>query len=1153
MAEVAEMGEIDEIHSTEENSSILLNGDITKDITTENSDGESSDDQDVDTRDVSVNKISLEETPDNASLDSNNDVEIESKDDATSQSGIDDDSQDSQDSQISHDAKSQSSQDSQDSNVEQIAEENGSLPPEGNEDTNTNGSLPQRAEEDVNEGDDSSSSSSSSDEGDEDEKSESTALDQTNEDSQDSNDKKSDSHEDSSESKTESAKNDESMEKASDNGEVEAAKVDSQGEIKVGDGEEEEKTKASHTIELNSEDEDDVQLIDVPKTNGTEVIDLIDTPEKQPPSEQSGIKADSAPRRSSRNLNKNKSYVESEKEESPPPEKKNRDSEGSDVEEVLPQDPLAVSDQITVERIPSVKKVPAENASTIVVKDTKRLVEIATKSNSNAVHSTTGKKEPTLVIIDTNSILSGRGPVPVTSSKSSSGQQLATTSFTSVLPVAVPAQGMYPPNMRATITPIPVSGAAKASPIMASTLQPAVPPLLPTLTDDMFVVEAPSFIVPYVYEKPPNKDLKNFVAVIKKELTDTKKRKKDKKDKGRCADKDSKRKKKDEDEDSESFSSEDESEDEKPEPDIKKPYSYFESPLGKFFIDIGFNMVQEFVQSDLLKQQKRKRDREQGSNPETNKTIASLIKNIEMSKSNNEHFKMPVTKCEFCNFKTESKLAMAYHLETPHMKNFVYKCNFCSYEVRSPHDILFHMEAEHAVRGHLERAPAFHQCPSCPFEDNQKGKLSRHLVVCARKFKPDRNLEPPPDWEPPAKIPRMPKMRATGLNATVQAYQTLAANKNAQQQYQFLSKMQLQATAAAASALNRGRGRPSLGPTVKTQPIIRPQGMIFKQQTGGQVLVPANYQLSGNQVFQVVGGSELGGRLGSVPGMAFIPSTAQAASKQTTQVPSQQTAKKPSNTPSISITPLPRGTTATPTASKPGDTSSKNSFVICEICDGYIKDLEQLRNHMQWIHKIKIHPKMIYNRPPLNCQKCQFRFFTDQGLERHLLGSHGLVTSSMQDAANKSKDSGRCPVCGRVYQWKLLNHVARDHNMTLKPAHLSYKCTVCTATFGMYKQFENHVYSAHSVVAKRVMDKKTASTSSGSSPAVSAKNTDLKPLKINDEITIIPQPPKSTNGAKEGSPAPKAAAGSSKNNDEAATSSRAERLARRNAPATDSN
>ena len=50
-----------------------------------------------------------------------------------------------------------------------------------------------------------------------------------------------------------------------------------------------------------------------------------------------------------------------------------------------------------------------------------------------------------------------------------------------------------------------------------------------------------------------------------------------------------------------------------------------------------------------------------------------------------------------------------------------------------------------------------------------------------------------------------------------------------------------------------------------------------------------------------------------------------------------------------------------------------------------------------------------------------------QGLERHLLGTHGLVTASMQDLANKGQDSGRCPVCGKVYQWKLLNHVAKDH------------------------------------------------------------------------------------------------------------------------------
>lgn len=112
-----------------------------------------------------------------------------------------------------------------------------------------------------------------------------------------------------------------------------------------------------------------------------------------------------------------------------------------------------------------------------------------------------------------------------------------------------------------------------------------------------------------------------------------------------------------------------------------------------------------------------------------------------------------------------------------------------------------------------------------------------------------------------------------------------------------------------------------------------------------------------------------------------------------------------------------------------------------------------------------------------------------------------------------------------MYQWKLLNHVSREHGRTLKPAHLSYKCTVCTATFGMYKQFESHVYSAHSAVTKKPSDNKSKSASSSPSTPSSSKNagnnsknaasvsgsspgTSLlkQPFKINDEITITPQP-----------------------------------------------
>ncbi|XP_076761119.1 zinc finger protein MEP-1 isoform X2 [Xylocopa sonorina] len=798
------------------------------------------------------------------------------------------------------------------------------------------------------------------------------------------------------------------------------------------------------------------------------------------------------PRRSSRNI-KRTSYIEKEVEEEV-------EDDGSDIEEIKMEDPLAGIDCKDKENSKLKSPVKSSGKTTIVVNDTKRLVEIA--AGSKSVKG--GKKEPTLVIIDTNSILSGRGGVPVSSSKSH--HNVSGTSSFSVVPMGMTTQTMYP-NMRTTITPVPMtSKTAQLSPKTTSmtTVTPTVtPPILPTLTDDMFVVEAPSFIVPYVYEKPPLKPLKEFVTKLEKCLEEQEREEsRSVEDKGEECEEDSldmSQKNKDKSDESENegsskskkdgedrgdnsldiaepgFSSISDKQDIRQD-DRNKILTYFDLPLGKFFMQIGMNLVQEYVQTDLLRTQKRKQGKGSTS-AETQIAINSLIKNLEFSKENNEPFHLELKKCEFCNFKTESTLVMQHHLETPHMRNYVYKCNFCPIEVRSPHDILFHMEAEHNTRGRLERGPAFHQCPNCPFEDNQKGKLTRHILACTKKFRPEKNLEPAADWEPPAKIPRLNRTRPVGP-ANPSALAMAMGSKGPQP---LLPKL------LPAPITGRGRGRPPMQPRYSDLKTLRPGGTTIRQDnvagmmyrpTSSGLLVPTSYQFGSNQIFQ---------------------NTTASSKNPTAKLLSQ---------PSISITPLPRTTSQTsiPGSGTSSKSGGKTTFVICEICDGYIKDLEQLRNHMQWIHKVKIHPKMIYNRPPLNCQKCQFRFFTDQGLERHLLGSHGLVTSSMQEAANRGKDAGRCPACGRVYQWKLLNHVARDHGMTLKPAHLSYKCTVCTATFGMYKQFENHVYSAHSVVAKRVMDKKNTP----SSPSSRSNDSLLKPLKINDEITIIPQPAKPT-------------------------------------------
>ncbi|CAB4061711.1 unnamed protein product [Lepeophtheirus salmonis] len=526
--------------------------------------------------------------------------------------------------------------------------------------------------------------------------------------------------------------------------------------------------------------------------------------------------------------------------------------------------------------------------------------------------------------------------------------------------------------------------------------------------------------------------------------------------------------------------------------------NYFESPLGKFFMDLGMNLVQEAVQTDLLKQQIRKSQRDKSAT--VMHAIMSLKKNLEASKENNRDFHLDMKKCKICSYKTESQLVMASHLEMPHIRMTFYRCNFCPYETKLPQEVLFHMMAQHGIRSKLERSPFLHQCPQCPFEDNMKGKLTRHKTACDKRFRPEKNLEPAFDWEPPAKIPKPPVSRTSG-----RVYSSFSGGP--------IPGSLLSSTTNVRSNINKGfySGMPQLqlgGSSISMARSGSGRSGFTGMQSGGRQMVGG--QFMNNQV--VLQALNQGGRSVSSNSSVLLPGNLANSGSVTIQSVNQRNSRGP-NSPSISITPLPGRSSSgnsvrpSPSVMRPGQPNAgqgKGNLVICEICDGFIKDLEQLRNHMQWIHKVKIHPKMIYNRPPLNCQKCQYRFFTDQGLERHLLGSHGLVTASMQELANKGQDSGRCPVCGKgyipVYQWKLLNHVAKDHQKSLKPAHLSYKCTVCTATFGQYKLFENHVYTAHSGAAKKSDKSKV-----GSKPAASSSPNILKPPQLSDEITIIPQ------------------------------------------------
>lgn len=543
------------------------------------------------------------------------------------------------------------------------------------------------------------------------------------------------------------------------------------------------------------------------------------------------------PRRSSRTVQKPVRFgQENDSIHSSDEEDDIQGNESDEIEEITPQDPLA--DPVDFRKIP--RKI---GNTTIVINDTKRLQDIAARASNNQ------KKEPTLVIIDTNSILSGRGAVPMQQSTPASHLPAVTVTPQSHLPAPTPTQLPQQPHHIKAYPNLPAALPAQGLYPPQRQVPRPQPQILPTLTDDMYVVEAPSFIVPYVYEKPPVKKFKKYLKKLYKEVKKqeeeaAKKEEEEEKKDEKESDKDGKaepddgvsgkkessekpesdsvadkakesgeiseevEKKKLEDDEKKVSSSCDSiedsikvneikkkedgdvsvkettpkkskssskkdgessasSDDEDEEEEKKKPTtggSYFDNPLGKFFMQIGVNLVQEFVQTDLLKQHKKKQKLGKGTE-DTQQAIISLKKNLQISKENNEPYTMEQNKCDYCSFKTESKLIMAHHLETPHMRNYVYRCNFCPLEVRGPHDILFHMEAEHNIRGRLERAPAFHQCPQCPFEDNQKGKLTRHLLTCAKKFRPEKNLEPPLDWEPPAKIPRMTRKHPPSMTA----------------------------------------------------------------------------------------------------------------------------------------------------------------------------------------------------------------------------------------------------------------------------------------------------------------------------------------------------------------------------------------------------
>ncbi|CAG0913912.1 unnamed protein product [Notodromas monacha] len=719
------------------------------------------------------------------------------------------------------------------------------------------------------------------------------------------------------------------------------------------------------------------------------------------------------------------------------------------------------------------------------------------------------------------------------------------------------------------------------------------------LSDNDCIVEAASFVVPYLYQKNKLSKIPELWKELRSQAGVS------------CSD--------------EENQSADASKEEPAEKEGVEN-TYFDEPIGSFLVEIGASLVQEFVDFDHLRLQKRRLEKDGGPNAPAaaHEVIKVMTESLENIKGKNIHLKLDNNRCKSCNFRSTSTTVMAWHDEVPHAGyGNLLRCNFCSFASRNVLETQDHFRITHKRSFRQDKPEAKFQCSYCPWEDKHKPRFKRHLELCEKKFIAERNCEINAEWEPAGKLPVPPPLKPTPTTISRNSLSSSnSAAAQARSTYQFHPLMPKEhvkfansyiaatskPTRAPKPIINQGNPqqghgrlgsiptpmmaanqpvpqRPASSLTKGSKPVIESNysRILWSQQLQQQNVSWLNSLQTNGQGVAMAGGTSISlvpsGGGGSnkkslfpsssvtirpIPGSTpeADPGLSSSSSKNSPQinfpftlpsslsiqslkssagsggkVSSKQTPKgaelsRAGPSPSVSITPLPNsGGPKRPQTSAGSSTNKRtagaapgkfragadgrtnvqgaDSFVVCEICDGYIKDLEQLGNHLKWIHKVSLHPRLLQSRPPLNCQKCQFRFFTDQGLERHLLGTHGLVTSSMQDAANKNQDSGRCPICGKMYQWKLLAHVSKDHKKNLKPAHLSYKCTVCTATFSMYGQFEQHVYNEHSSLAKKqAAASKAQQKDAAETPAVSEPPASKVPLPvhISDEITIIPQP-----------------------------------------------
>uniref|UniRef100_A0A914W6H7 C2H2-type domain-containing protein n=1 Tax=Plectus sambesii TaxID=2011161 RepID=A0A914W6H7_9BILA len=453
---------------------------------------------------------------------------------------------------------------------------------------------------------------------------------------------------------------------------------------------------------------------------------------------------------------------------------------------------------------------------------------------------------------------------------------------------------------------------------------------------------------------------------------------------------------------------------------------------------------------------------------------AQLRPVLDALRAKNEPYKTKTHRCHLCSFRSDSLLVLAQHKHMPHNDGRKFLCALCPDFDTSERRIRKHYLKKHNIiateEDHGPRAP----CPCCDMDFQYKGQRDMHLKSCKRNYVRDR-LAPTADdvatvsrwlWEkPPEPLVNHP--------FAVQAPPTARPG-----QLPYSHGLRLMSLAPAGPGVSTQRMVVPAGGTTGPrflsnsrllapfQQHQQPQSAQQQQQNAinaaaqqqriQQLLVQRQQNSLGSPQFPPITGIRAVGNA-LTPRMPVRPPNKPIEPRPATHAKTLAEA--------LAVHPVDRQNRPIPAALYAQHQVRQPLVVeqLCEICDQGVQDREKYLAHLQLFHK-QMQRKTAADMAqgaPLACSRCRDRFWTYEGLERHLVMGHGLVTSDLLAKAQKKEDGGRCKLCAKQYAFNMLQHLVTDHQLKLCSAEIMYSCDVCSFKCTGYTALEEHLNVVH--------------------------------------------------------------------------------------------